>query len=215
MLLAQNYWDKAWAKESDGKDLTFARVGGRATKAFPNKENVDFWQKTGPEWVQSYIDWRIANHNWKIWHTPEGAPAVELGLTPTFADIPVKMVIDRVFEVDGELIANEFAPRVHNSGHWTIEGAETSQFENHLRAILDLPLGSTAAVGHAVMVNFIGGKPESEEILKIPNTHLHLYAKAARKGRKIAHATIHTKTLAELEPLKKRLIALADEADDS
>jgi len=104
MLLAQNYWDKAWAKESDGKDLTFARIGGRATKAFPNKENVDFWQKTGPEWVQSYIDWRIANHNWKIWHTPEGAPAVELGLTPTFADIPVKMVIDRVFEVDGELV---------------------------------------------------------------------------------------------------------------
>lgn len=120
-----------------------------------------------------------------------------------------------LFEVDGELVANEFAPRVHNSGHWTIEGAETSQFENHLRAILDLPLGSTAAVGHVAMVNFIGGKPESEEILKIPHTHLHLYAKAPRKGRKIAHATIRTQTLAELEPLKKRLIALADEADDS
>ena len=120
-----------------------------------------------------------------------------------------------LFEVDGELIANEFAPRVHNSGHWTIEGAETSQFENHLRAILDLPLGSTAAVGYAAMVNFIGGKPENEEVLKIPNAHLHLYAKAARKGRKIAHATIHTKTLAELEPLKKRLIALVNESDDS
>ncbi len=120
-----------------------------------------------------------------------------------------------LFEVDGELVANEFAPRVHNSGHWTIEGAETSQFENHLRAILDLPLGSTAAVGNVAMVNFIGGKPENEEVLKIPNTHLHLYAKAPRKGRKIAHATIRTKTLEELEPLKKRLIALADEADDS
>jgi 5-(carboxyamino)imidazole ribonucleotide synthase len=120
-----------------------------------------------------------------------------------------------LFEVDGELIANEFAPRVHNSGHWTIEGAEISQFENHLRAILDLPLGSTAAVGNVAMVNFIGGKPENEDVLKIPNAHLHLYGKAPRKGRKIAHATIRTKSAAELEPLKKRLIKLADDADDS
>jgi len=97
-------WDKAWTKESDGVDLTFARVGGRTSKAFPNRENVDFWQQTGPEWVQSYIDWRTANTNWKIWYTPEGAPAVELGLTPVFADVPVKMVLDRVFEVDGELV---------------------------------------------------------------------------------------------------------------
>ncbi len=120
-----------------------------------------------------------------------------------------------LFEVKGQLIANEFAPRVHNSGHWTIEGAETSQFENHLRAILDLPLGSTAGVDYVTMVNFIGGKPENEEVLKIPNTHLHLYGKAPRKGRKIAHATIRAKTLEELEPLKKRLMALANEADDS
>lgn len=120
-----------------------------------------------------------------------------------------------LFEVGGELVANEFAPRVHNSGHWTIEGAETSQFENHLRAILDLPLGSTAAVHHVAMVNFIGGKPENEEVLKIPNAHLHLYGKAPRKGRKIAHATVRAKTVEELEPLKKRLIKLADEADDS
>jgi 5-(carboxyamino)imidazole ribonucleotide synthase len=120
-----------------------------------------------------------------------------------------------LFEVDGELVANEFAPRVHNSGHWTIEGAETSQFENHLRAILDLPLGSTAAVGNVAMVNFIGGKPENEDVLKMPNTHLHLYGKAPRKGRKIAHATIRTKTLEELEPLKKSLLTLANETDDS
>ena len=65
------------------------------------------------------------------------------------------------------------------------------------------------------MVNFIGGKPENEDVLNIPNAHLHLYGKAPRKGRKIAHATIRAKTLEELEPLKKRLIALADEADDS
>lgn len=120
-----------------------------------------------------------------------------------------------LFDVDDELVANEFAPRVHNSGHWTIEGAETSQFENHLRAILDLPLGSTAAVGNVAMVNFIGGKPESEEVLKIPNAHLHLYGKAARKGRKIAHATIRTQSLEELEPLKKQLVKLANDTDDS
>jgi 5-(carboxyamino)imidazole ribonucleotide synthase len=120
-----------------------------------------------------------------------------------------------LFEVNGELVANEFAPRVHNSGHWTIEGAETSQFENHLRAILDLPLGSTAAVDNVAMVNFIGGKPENEEVLEIPNTHLHLYQKAPRKGRKIAHATIRAKTVEELELLKKRLIKLADDTDDS
>lgn len=104
MSTTLDLWNKAWAEESEGIDLTFARVGGRSSKAFPNREDVDFWQQTGPEWVQSYIDWRQSNTNWRIWHTPEGAPAVELGLTPVFAGVPVKMVIDRVFNVDGELV---------------------------------------------------------------------------------------------------------------
>ena len=95
-----------------------------------------------------------------------------------------------LFDVDGKLIANEFAPRVHNSGHWSIEGSETSQFENHLRAILDLPLGSTKARGFSGMVNFIGGLPASENILDTENVHLHLYAKELRKGRKVAHITV-------------------------
>ncbi|MEI8208061.1 MAG: 5-(carboxyamino)imidazole ribonucleotide synthase [Methylococcales bacterium] len=120
-----------------------------------------------------------------------------------------------LFEVDGELIANEFAPRVHNSGHWTIEGAETSQFENHLRAILDLPLGSTSAVGKAAMVNFIGNVPTTEEILAIPNVHVHLYDKAPRKGRKVAHATVRAETTEQLDSLVKQLAALADQVDDS
>ncbi len=89
MLTAQSLWTDAWNREADGKDLTFARVGGRSSKAFPNRENVDFWQQTGPEWVQGYIDWRKANHNWRIWHTPEGAPAVELGLTLILAFLPI------------------------------------------------------------------------------------------------------------------------------
>ncbi len=120
-----------------------------------------------------------------------------------------------LFEVDGELIANEFAPRVHNSGHWTIEGAETSQFENHLRAILDLPLGSTSAVSKAAMVNFIGNVPTTEEILAIPNVHVHLYDKAPRKGRKVAHATVRAETTEQLDSLVKQLAALADQVDDS
>ena len=120
-----------------------------------------------------------------------------------------------LFEIDGKLIANEFAPRVHNSGHWTIEGAETSQFENHLRAILDLPLGATTPVGKTAMVNFIGGLPVTEELLAIPHAHLHLYDKAPRKGRKVAHATVRAETTEKLTALIKQLTALADQVDDS
>jgi 5-(carboxyamino)imidazole ribonucleotide synthase len=120
-----------------------------------------------------------------------------------------------LFEVNGQLIANEFAPRVHNSGHWTIEGAETSQFENHLRAILDLPLGSTTVVSKTAMINFIGGLPITEELLTIPNSHLHLYNKAPRKGRKVAHATIRSENNEDLTALIKQLTTLADKVDDS
>ena len=120
-----------------------------------------------------------------------------------------------LFEVNGQLIANEFAPRVHNSGHWTIEGAETSQFENHLRAILDLPLGSTTAVSKTAMINFIGGLPITEELLTIPNSPLHLYNKTPRKGRKVAHATIRSENNEDLTALIKQLTTLADKVDDS
>lgn len=95
-----------------------------------------------------------------------------------------------LFQVGNELLANEMAPRVHNSGHWTIEGAETSQFENHLRAILGLPLGSTAAVGHSAMTNLIGSTPDPAALLAVPGAHLHLYDKAARPGRKLGHITL-------------------------
>jgi len=94
------------------------------------------------------------------------------------------------FEKDGQLLANEMAPRVHNSGHWTIEGAETSQFENHLRAVLGWPLGPTHLRGHAAMLNLIGELPDVEQILAIPNAHLHLYGKTPRAGRKLGHITV-------------------------
>ncbi len=95
-----------------------------------------------------------------------------------------------LFEVEGRLLANEFAPRVHNTGHWTIDGAVTSQFENHLRAILGLPLGPTEAISSAVMVNLVGGAPPLEQLLRLPGAHLHLYGKEPRRGRKIGHVTL-------------------------
>ncbi len=76
------------------------------------------------------------------------------------------------------------------SGHWTIEGAVTSQFENHLRAVLGLPLGSTGPAGHCAMLNLIGDLPESSEVLAVPDAHLHLYGKAPRPGRKLGHVTL-------------------------
>jgi 5-(carboxyamino)imidazole ribonucleotide synthase len=94
------------------------------------------------------------------------------------------------FEHQGELLANEMAPRVHNSGHWTIEGAVTSQFENHLRAVLGLPLGSTGPAGHCAMLNLIGDLPDSSEVLAVPDAHLHLYGKSPRPGRKLGHVTL-------------------------
>jgi 5-(carboxyamino)imidazole ribonucleotide synthase len=94
------------------------------------------------------------------------------------------------FDVGGTLLANEMAPRVHNSGHWTIEGAETSQFENHVRAILGLPLGSTACLGVSAMVNIIGTIPDAASILTVPGAHLHLYDKEAAPGRKLGHVTL-------------------------
>jgi 5-(carboxyamino)imidazole ribonucleotide synthase len=94
------------------------------------------------------------------------------------------------FVVNGRLIANEMAPRVHNSGHWTIEGCVTSQFANHLRAICGLPLGSTRPLGHAAMVNFLGHMPSRERLLTIEGLAFHSYGKEPRPGRKLGHCTI-------------------------
>jgi 5-(carboxyamino)imidazole ribonucleotide synthase len=102
------------------------------------------------------------------------------------------------FEYQGRLVANEMAPRVHNSGHWTIEGAVTSQFENHLRAVLDLPLGSTKVYGFAAMLNLIGETPASAEVLAIPGAHLHLYGKSPRPGRKLGHITLWSSSFEQL-----------------
>lgn len=109
------------------------------------------------------------------------------------------------FEVDGQLLANEMAPRVHNSGHWSIEGAVTSQFENHLRAVLGLPLGLTTAMGCSAMVNLIGELPDAGDVLALSNAHLHLYGKTPREGRKLGHVTLRAESL---EKLQERLSEL-------
>jgi 5-(carboxyamino)imidazole ribonucleotide synthase len=110
----------------------------------------------------------------------------------------------------GTLLANEMAPRVHNSGHWTIEGAETSQFENHLRAICGLPLGSTAARGHSAMLNLIGSLPVREKLLGMPGVHLHDYGKAPRAGRKLGHVTIVESTAKRAEQRALRMMRMID-----
>jgi 5-(carboxyamino)imidazole ribonucleotide synthase len=103
---------------------------------------------------------------------------------------------------------------VHNSGHWTIEGADTSQFENHLRAVLGLPLGSTKARGVSAMVNCIGGLPDAAAVLAIPGAHLHDYGKAPRHARKVGHVTVTAGDAAALEPLLAGAQSLVNAASD-
>jgi 5-(carboxyamino)imidazole ribonucleotide synthase len=107
--------------------------------------------------------------------------------------------------VDGSLLANEVAPRVHNSGHWTIEGTDTSQFEQHVRAVCSLPLGSAEPWGVAAMVNLIGAIPDAAAVLAVPGAHLHLYGKEPWPGRKVGHVTV---VAAEETELDERLQCL-------
>ncbi len=104
-----------------------------------------------------------------------------------------------LFQVGEQLLANECAPRVHNSGHWSQDGAVCCQFENHLRAICDLPLGSTRTIGHVAMLNLIGELPEIQQVLSHADAHLHLYDKAPRPGRKIGHINLCSEQQAAFE----------------
>lgn len=106
----------------------------------------------------------------------------------------VGIIALELFDTSEGLLANEMAPRVHNTGHWTIEGAETSQFENHIRAVCGMPLGSCDPVGHSVMINLIGGHPDTNAVLHVEDAHLHLYGKSERAGRKLGHVTVRSAT---------------------
>jgi len=151
------------------------------------------------------------------WHT-DGvlalslAPAPDSDVVAPVAFESAQLLADRLdyvgvfalelFEKDGELLANEMAPRVHNSGHWTIEGADCSQFANHLRAVTGLPLGSTAAQGTAAMLNWIGTLPDRAAVLEQARGYFHDYGKSPREGRKVGHATL---TAAEPAALARAL----------
>lgn len=133
--------------------------------------------------------------------------AAELHLKRVMKHLDYAGVLTIEFFVQrGRLVANEMAPRVHNSGHWTIEGAVTSQFENHLRAILGLPLGSTAPVGHSAMINFIGRMPPRDDLLGVPGLHWHDYGKEPRFGRKIGHCTVVAGSAVERDRLVRKVL---------
>jgi 5-(carboxyamino)imidazole ribonucleotide synthase len=137
------------------------------------------------------------------------------------AEAGVRRVLERLehvgvltielFETVDGLVANEIAPRVHNSGHWTIEGAETSQFENHVRAVTGMPLGSTDPIGHSAMVNLIGALPDPATVAAISGAHLHLYGKEPRPGRKLGHVTIRSQ---DAEGLRGPALKVEDLATD-
>ena len=117
-----------------------------------------------------------------------------------------------LFEHGGKLLGNELAPRVHNSGHWTIEGSICSQFENHLRAVLGWPLGSTqmAPGGLARMVNLVGEEPDRGDLLAIAGARVHLYGKAAKPGRKLGHVTLVGSSEQALDESTRRIVELAE-----
>jgi 5-(carboxyamino)imidazole ribonucleotide synthase len=142
------------------------------------------------------------------WHT-DGvlslslAPALDVDALQTHAAELARILAERLgyvgvfalelFVKDGQLLGNEMAPRVHNSGHWTIEGAVASQFENHVRAVLGLPLGDTSAYGFSAMFNWIGELPDPAAVLSTVDGHWHDYGKQPRPGRKVGHATVCAK----------------------
>jgi 5-(carboxyamino)imidazole ribonucleotide synthase len=147
----------------------------------------------------------------RLTRAPWKAPRLEAAARRTLKRVMehfdyVGVLAIAVFVHRGQLLANEMAPRVHNSGHWTIEGAVTSQFENHLRAIAGLPLGSTAARGHSAMLNLIGTMPERHKLLDEPGLHLHDYGKIARPGRKLGHMTIVESTSGKAAARAQRLL---------
>ncbi|TMM45207.1 5-(carboxyamino)imidazole ribonucleotide synthase [Colwellia ponticola] len=114
------------------------------------------------------------------------------------------------FQVGEQLLVNEIAPRVHNSGHWTQQGADTCQFENHLRAICDLPLGSTALIRPTAMINIIGEDSVPNEVLAIPSATIHWYNKGKRVGRKMGHINVSGDTELQLAEHLQTLAKILD-----
>jgi 5-(carboxyamino)imidazole ribonucleotide synthase len=111
------------------------------------------------------------------------------------------------FVANGRWLANEAACRVHNSGHWTIEGAETSQFRNHVMAVCGLDTGATPALGPAAMLNVVGRVPNAAGELAGDGVHLHLYGKTPAPGRKLGHVTVRGRSREEVDARVAGLVA--------
>ena len=151
------------------------------------------------------------------------APAPNLSATvQKEADAFITRILNRLdyvgvlalelFETPDGLLANEMAPRVHNSGHWTQNGAVISQFENHVRAVAGLPLGCTEARGHTCMINLVGHLPDREAVLRHPDTHLHLYGKSPRPGRKLGHINVVSDDPAMLDQRMEAILSTLPDA---
>ena len=177
------------------RELSVVAVRGRdgEFRSWPLTEN---WHVSGvlsaslaPAGVESTLERAAVSHARKV--------AEALDYVGVFAL--------ELFCRNGVLLANELAPRVHNSGHWTIEGSETSQFENHLRAVLGLPLGDTRMLGHACMLNWVGEMPSPTPVLGEACGHWHDYGKQPRSGRKVGHATLRADTPSELVAALERV----------
>ena len=136
-----------------------------------------------------------------------GEQAVDLAHRVLDALDYVGVLAIELFEHQGRLVANELAPRVHNSGHWSMDGAVTGQFEQHVRAVCGLPLGDPSTVGVTAMLNAVGRLPDRSTVLAVPGAHLHVYDKSARPGRKLGHVNITAPGDAELA---RRVAALTN-----
>jgi 5-(carboxyamino)imidazole ribonucleotide synthase len=160
------------------------------------KGETRFWPLVENEHKDGIL--RISTPHSAAW-TPELQERAEGYAGRVLAELDyVGVLAIELFVTGDRLVANEMAPRVHNSGHWTIEGAETSQFENHVRAMLGMPLGSTRMIGVSVMINAIGKLPPRDAVLAIEGAHLHAYGKDGAPGRKVGHVTVRAETREEL-----------------
>jgi 5-(carboxyamino)imidazole ribonucleotide synthase len=174
---------EAWAPFSRELSILAARARDGTVRCYPLVEN---WHRGG------ILRTSLA--------PAADGPGEQIAFLQAQAEMYARSILDHLgyvgvlaielFVVDGTLLANEMAPRVHNSGHWTIEGAETSQFEQHIRAVAGLPLGSPATTGFSAMVNLIGEAPPLDQMVGVEGAHVHLYGKAPREGRKLGHVTV-------------------------
>ena len=209
VLRDQEDLERAWQALGDHElilesfvpfDLECSLIGVRSASG-----EIRYWPLTRNEHVNGIL--MLSRAGGLGMQLQQTAQSIMQGLMEHFNYVGVLTL--EFFLQDGALLVNEIAPRVHNSGHWTIDGAETSQFENHLRAITGMPLGSTAQKAEAIMFNWIGDLPDRGKALSIPGVHWHEYGKTPRPGRKIGHATLTAQSTEELMAGATRLAEVA------